>query len=184
MLFSYQAVRASYGGAKAEQERHDVMFRWFARPLSFPVAWAALALGLAPNHITWISLALNAAGLVMLGSGYRSVMGAGVVVLLAALVLDAADGNMARTARHFSPVGEWLEGVGAYFLVAGFHVAGGIGAWLALVRGAAVTSWPATPALAGALVAAGAIAAGAMSPTIVCAAESSTVFPGGPSGWR
>src|SRR5436309_6706822 len=177
MLFSYQAVRASYGGAKAEQERHDVMFRWFARPLSFPVAWAALALGLTPNHVTWISLLLNAAGIAMLASGRRLAMATGVAVLLVALVLDAADGNMARTARRFSPVGEWLEGVGAYFLVAAFHVAGGIGAWLALVRGAPVTSWPATPALAGVLVAAGAIAAGAMTLTIMSAAKFSTVFP-------
>src|SRR5207249_6087485 len=81
------------------------------------------------------------------GIRYRNVTGVQTCAL-PIFVLDAADGNMARTARHFSPVGEWLEGVGAYFLVAGFHVAGGIGAWLALVRGAAVTSWPATPALA------------------------------------
>jgi len=177
MPFSYHAVRASYSGAKAEQERHDIMFRWFARPLSFPVAWLALALGLAPNHVTWVSLVLNAAGLVMLASGGRSWMAFGVVVLLVALVLDAADGNMARTARRFSPVGEWLEGVGAYFLVAGFHVAGGIGAWLALVRGDAVTSWPTSPPLGGALVAAGAIAAGAMTLTIMSAAKFSAVFP-------
>src|SRR5436309_7597927 len=47
---SYRNVLASYGGAKAAQERHDLMFRWFARPLSFPVAWAALALGLTPDR--------------------------------------------------------------------------------------------------------------------------------------
>jgi len=175
--YTYRNVLASYGGAKAAQERHDLMFRWFARPLSFPVAWAALALGLTPNHVTWISLLLNAAGIAMLASGRRLAMATGVAVLLVALVLDAADGNMARTARRFSPVGEWLEGVGAYFLVAAFHVAGGIGAWLALVRGAPVTSWPATPALAGVLVAAGAIAAGAMTLTIMSAAKFSTVFP-------
>jgi phosphatidylglycerophosphate synthase len=175
--YAYRDVLASYGGAKAAQERHDVMFRWFARPLSFPVAWAALALGLTPNNVTWISLILNAAGIVMLASGRRLAMATGVAVLLVALVLDAADGNMARTARRFSPVGEWLEGVGAYFLVAAFHVAGGIGAWLATVRGDAVTSWPASPPLAGALVAAGAIAAGAMTLTIMSAAKFSTVFP-------
>jgi len=176
--YTYREVRSSYGGAKAAQERHDVMFRFFARPLSFPLAWLALRFGLSPNHVTWISLALNAAGLVMLGSGRRAYMASGVTVLLVALVLDAADGNMARTARRFSPVGEWLEGVGAYLLVAGFHVAGGIGAWLALASGAAVTSWPVSPALGGGLVAAGAIAAGTMSLTIMCAAKFSAVFPG------
>jgi len=104
-------------------------------------------------------------------------MATGVVVLLIALVLDAADGNMARTARRFSPVGEWLEGVGAYFLVAAFHVAGGIGAWLALLHRDPVTAWPGRTELGGGLVAAGAIAAGAMSLTIMSAAKFSSVFP-------
>jgi len=175
--YTYRDVLSSYGGAKAAQERHDVMFRWFARPLSFPVAWAALALGLTPNHVTWLSLLLNAAGIVMLASGRRLAMAAGVAVLLVALILDAADGNMARTARRFSPVGEWLEGVGAYFLVAAFHVAGGIGAWLAMVGGDPVTSWPTSAPLSGALVATGAIAAGAMTLTIMSAAKFSSVFP-------
>ncbi len=177
MEYTYRDVLSSYGGAKAAQERHDVMFRWFARPLSFPVAWAALALGLTPNHVTWLSLLLNAAGIVMLASGRRLAMAAGVAVLLVALILDAADGNMARTARRFSPVGEWLEGVGAYFLVAAFHVAGGIGAWLAMVGGDPVTSWPTSAPLSGALVATGAIAAGAMTLTIMSAAKFSSVFP-------
>lgn len=176
MHFSYRAVRASYTGAKAQQERHDVMFRWFARPLSFPVAWLGLALGMTPNQVTWLSLALNFVGLGLLATGIRTWMLTGVVVLLVALVLDAADGNMARTARQFSPVGEWLEGVGSYVLIAGFHVAGGIGAWLALVRGDPVTAWPA-PEWAGVLVAAGAIAAGSLSVAILAAAKFSTVFP-------
>ena len=46
---------------------------------------------------------LNAAGIAMLASGRRLAMATGVAVLLVALVLDAADGNMARTARRFSP---------------------------------------------------------------------------------
>ncbi len=60
MRFSYRDVRASYSGTKAQQERHDVMFRRFARPLSFLVAWLGLALGMTPNQVTWLSLALNA----------------------------------------------------------------------------------------------------------------------------
>jgi phosphatidylglycerophosphate synthase len=177
VIYSYSQVRTSYGGAKAEQERHDLMFRFFARPLSFPIAWAALAIGLTPNHVTWISLVLNAAGLAMLGSGDRTWMAWGVAVLLAALVLDAADGNMARTARRFSPIGEWLEGVGAYLLVVAFHVAGGVGAWRAIVRGSPVTSWPASPLMGGVLVAIGSIAAASMALTIMTAAKFSVVFP-------
>ena len=106
MAYTYRQVRASYGGAKQQQERHDIMFRWFARPLSFPVAWVALQLGLVPNHVTYLSLAGNIAGLALMASGSREWMAGGVVLLLVSLVLDAADGNMARTMQRFSPFGQ------------------------------------------------------------------------------
>jgi phosphatidylglycerophosphate synthase len=169
-------VRASYGGAKAEQERHDIMFRFFARPLSFPVAWLALAVGLTPNHVTYASLILNLVGMGLMAGGQQTSMAWGVVIILFALVLDAADGNMARTAKRFSPVGEWLEGVGSYVLCGGFHIAGGVGAWLAIRRGNPVSAWP--DAANGAwLVLLGAVAATSITLSILVASKFSTVFP-------
>ena len=178
MRFSYRDVRASYSSEKAAQEKHDVMFRWFARPLSFPIAWLALRLGLAPNHVTYLSLAGNCAALVMLASGRRSLMAAGVAVALASLVLDAADGNMARTARRFSLLGEWLEGVGAYVLYAGFHLAGGIGAWLSVVNGESVVAWVGRSNWSGALVVLGAVASMSITLAALIAAKFAFVFPG------
>jgi phosphatidylglycerophosphate synthase len=177
MRYAYSDVRASYTGAKAYQERHDVMFRFFARPLSFPVAWLALRLGMEPNHVTFISLALNALGLAFMASGSRSLMVWGVVIILAALVLDAADGNMARTAKRFSPLGEWLEGIGSYLLCAGFHLCGAVGAWLAFGTNDPVTQWPRDPANAGVLLVFGAVAATSITASILAAAKFSSVFP-------
>ncbi len=175
--YSYQDIRASYGGAKEEQERDDVMFRFFARPLSFSVAWLALNAGLTPNHVTVVSLALNIAGLVLMMTGWAGVMAWGVVLILVALVLDAADGNMARTAKHFSPLGEWLEGVGSYVLCGAFHLAGGVGAWYALLRQAPVTRWPLEPGQGGVLVIFGAVAATAITLSMLLAQKFSVVFP-------
>lgn len=177
MKFSYRDVRASYSAEKAAQERHDVMFRWFARPLSFPVAWLALRLGLVPNHVTWLSLTGNCAALLLLTSGRGTFMALGVGVAMVSLVLDAADGNMARTARQFSPLGEWLEGVGAYVLYAGFHLAGGIGAWLSVVRGAPVVSWPVGSDWSGVLVVLGAVASTSITVAALAAAKFAFVFP-------
>src|SRR6266700_533419 len=167
MTYTYNDVRASYGGAKAEQERHDLMFRWFARPLSFPVAWLALLLGLSPNHVTYLSLLLNLAGLALMARGMRSTMAWGVGIILFALVLDAADGNMARTAKRFSPMGEWLEGIGSYVLCAGFHLAGGVGAWRALSTVEPVTGWPDDVSAGGWLIVFGAAAATAITISIL-----------------
>jgi len=177
MTYTYHDVRASYGGAKAEQERHDLMFRFFARPLSFPIAWLGLRLGLRPNDVTVVSLVINVLGLAMMLTGSRIVMVTGVILVLLALVLDAADGNMARTARQFSPVGEWLEGIGSYLLCGWFHLAGGIGAWRALIKQDPVTGWPTTAAEGGWLIAFGAIAATGVTISILAAAKFSVVFP-------
>jgi len=177
MPYAYSEVRASYSGAKAHQERHDVMFRFFARPLSFPVAWLALRFGMEPNHVTYISLGLNALGLGFMASGSRSLMIWGVVIILVALVLDAADGNMARTAKRFSALGEWLEGIGSYLLCAGFHLCGAIGAWLAAASNDPVTQWPRDPRDAGILLIFGAVAATTITLSILGAAKFSSVFP-------
>jgi|SRR5690242_7486535 len=177
MPYTLHDVRASFSGAKAAQERHDLMFRFFARPLSFPIAWVALQIGFTPNHVTVVSLFLNLAGLGMMASGYRNTVAWGIGLLLVSLVLDAADGNMARTAKHFSPMGEWLEGVGAYILQGAFHVAGGVGAWLALMRGLPISRWPLDPAWGGVLVAGGAVAAGSITLTMLIATKFNTVFP-------
>ena len=176
MRYSYRDVRASYGGAKAQQERHDVMFRFFARPLSFPVAWMALNLGLSPNAVTWLSLVMNLAGLGMMVTGRGDIMAWGVALTLASLVLDAADGNMARTARRFSPVGEWLEGVGSYILAGFFHLAGGAGAWAALYRGTPVSAWPTTADAGGILIVLGGIAAATLTLTILIGTKFTAVF--------
>lgn len=177
MAYSLRDVRASFGGAKAAQERFDLMFRFFARPLSFPVAWLALNAGLTPNAVTVVSLLMNLVGLGMLASGERQMMAGGVVTMLGSLVLDAADGNMARTAKQFSPLGEWLEGVGAYILQGAFHLAGGVGAWLALLHRTPVTRWPADPQFGGALVAMGAVAAASITLTMLIASKFTAVFP-------
>ncbi len=101
----------------------------------------------------------------------------GVAVILFALVLDAADGNMARTAKRFSPFGEWLEGIGSYLLCGGFHLAGGIGAWRALMARAPVTQWPVAAVSGGWLVVFGAVAATTITFSILAAAKFSLTFP-------
>jgi len=173
---TYEQVRKGYSPAKSDQERLDVMFRWFARPISFPVAWAFLRLGLTPNAVTMMSLFGNVVGLGLICSGQRVLMIGGVAALLVALVLDAADGNMARAAQIFSPLGEWLEGVGAYVLYGCFHLVGGIGAYRSLGTADPVFAVGSIPP--SALIALGAIASISITLTVMVAAKVSVVFPG------
>lgn len=174
MRMTYRQVRASYTPTKAAQERLDIMFRWFARPASFPVAWTLIRLGLSPNAVTLLSLGINLAGLALLGSGGQGLMLLGLALLLLGLVLDAADGNMARAMEVFSPLGEWLEGVGAYVLYASFHFLGGIGAYRSLTRPHAVVSLGTSPS---GVVICGGVASISITLAVMLAAKFSIAFP-------
>jgi phosphatidylglycerophosphate synthase len=83
--------------------------RLFHRRFSRHVSRAAVALGLAPNTITIASLAagLIAAWLFWRATPLEAV--AALVVYAVAVVLDHADGEVARLTLTESAVGEWLD---------------------------------------------------------------------------
>ena len=91
----------------------DGFFSTFAvRPLSRRLTAVGLAHGWTPNGVTVVSLVLGlvAAGLVATGAWWAWVVAA--VLLLAALVVDCVDGEIARFTRRFSPLGAFLDAVG------------------------------------------------------------------------
>lgn len=103
------------------------------RPLSRRLTRRAVARGLRPNPITAGSLALGflAAGAYAGGGlGWRLL---GSALLLASLVVDCVDGEVARYTRTFSPLGGWLD-VGSdrlkeYAVYAGLAVGARPDAW-------------------------------------------------------
>jgi phosphatidylglycerophosphate synthase len=119
---------------------------------------------------------VNAVALYMLASGHASTMIAGIGVALVALVIDCADGMVARLTRQTSRIGEWLDGLGAYALYAWFHLCGGIGAARAL-SGERIVTFSAEETLGVWLVAAGAVAGSAMLVSVVAAGKFSALFP-------
>lgn len=98
--------------------------------------WAARR-GLSPNTITFINLGVAVLAALWFSSGTRAGLVAGAVFLYAAFVLDCVDGQLARYARKFSPLGAWLDATGdrakEYIAYAGLAVGstmGGFGdAW-------------------------------------------------------
>jgi phosphatidylglycerophosphate synthase len=112
-------VRVSNAGAAAEAEAH--LWRELGSPvdtrldvavhrrLSRRVTCAAVALGIAPN---WITVASGAFGLGAAATATRadiSALAGGLVLYLAAVVLDHSDGEVARLTLRESAVGEWLD---------------------------------------------------------------------------
>src|SRR5262249_18386894 len=84
------------------------------RRLSRPLTRLLLRTPLAPSHITLLSVAIGLLGALglMTGSYWRRVGGA--LLLVASLVLDCVDGEIARVRLAQSPAGARLDMIGDY----------------------------------------------------------------------
>jgi phosphatidylglycerophosphate synthase len=98
------------------------------RPLSYPLTWLALACGLSPNAVTWISVFFVLAGgvLLALAGGVSQWIGLGGLFIFS--ILDAVDGNMARTLKKPNPWGSWTDAAGGYIAYTATLLALGIAA--------------------------------------------------------
>jgi hypothetical protein len=79
------------------------------RRLSKWVTRAAVAAGVAPNAVTVASGAVGLAAAAAFAAGGTPAAVAGLVLYLVAVVLDHADGEVARLTLTESAVGEWLD---------------------------------------------------------------------------
>lgn len=111
----------------------DGFFSTYAvRPLSRRTTGVGLRFGWSPNAVTVSSLALGAVATGLAAVDNRWCWAVAAVLLLAALVVDCVDGEIARFTRRFSALGAWLDAVGdrikEYSLIAAV-------AWVAARRG-------------------------------------------------
>jgi phosphatidylglycerophosphate synthase len=79
------------------------------RRLSRVVSAAAVRIGIAPNLITLASLAVGLGGAVSVARGTVGGATLGLGLYLAAVVLDHADGEVARLTGAESRLGHWLD---------------------------------------------------------------------------
>jgi phosphatidylglycerophosphate synthase len=92
-------------GSAIDSRLDTALHRRFSKPLTR----AALALGIAPNPIT---IASGVAGLVAAAAfarGEAATVGVGLLIYFVAVVLDHADGEVARLTLTESVLGEWLD---------------------------------------------------------------------------
>jgi phosphatidylglycerophosphate synthase len=79
------------------------------RRLSGPVSLIAVRLGVTPNAVSLLSLAAGLAAALLLARGTVSAALAGFALYVVAVVLDHADGEVARLTFAESRIGEWLD---------------------------------------------------------------------------
>ena len=145
--YSFREILSSYTAKK--KSRSSYWARYFSRPLSFPVTYILINLGLSANTVSILSMieAIVACGLIMAGGTYIY-WGVGLFVFWH--VLDCVDGNIARVKHQSSYAGAFLDAASGYiapafiFLAVGtaayYTTETGFGHWLIIMGGVASAS--------------------------------------------
>jgi phosphatidylglycerophosphate synthase len=123
-----------------EKKKEDGLWtRFVLRPISFPVAWTALRMGLSPMTVSFFSALLSVAGGILFSWPDYLLASIGVVLFNVFSVLDCVDGNMARTSGKAGPWGGWADAVMGFitytsvFFASGMYVFWKTGCWQVLL---------------------------------------------------
>ena len=108
-MYSLKEIIASLPPEKVKQD--SLWTRFVLRPVSFPVAWAALALGLSPASVSYFSALVSIAGGILFAWPLPLCSGLGCILFNVFSVLDCVDGNMARVSGKANAWGGWADAV-------------------------------------------------------------------------
>lgn len=124
--YSARFFKESLPAWKAKSDPHVV--RYVHRPLSFYASSLFCKMGLGANNVSSISmvLAVITSSCFLLNSRIAYIAGALLVNLW--LVLDCADGNIARSVKH-EPFGEFHDAISGYYVFATLFLFMGVAAF-------------------------------------------------------
>ena len=123
-MYSLKEIIASLPPEKIKQD--GLWTRFVLRPLSFPVSWAALRMGLSPAFVSYFSALVSIAGGILFAWPDFTLAGIGIILLNFFSVLDCVDGNMARVSGKAGPWGGWADAVMGFVAYTSVFFASGI----------------------------------------------------------
>jgi len=123
-MYSLREIIASLPPEKVKQD--GLWTRFVLRPLSFPVSWAALRVGLSPAAVSYFSAVVSVAGGVLFSWPDYALAGVGAALFNVFSVLDCVDGNMARVSGKAGPWGGWADAVMGFIAYTSVFFASGL----------------------------------------------------------
>jgi hypothetical protein len=97
---------------KMANRANDGFFSVFVlRKFSKLFTWAAVRLKMTPNQVTLISFAVGLLSAYAFSRGTFWTIFAGAILLQLSIIIDCADGELARYTRKFSGLGAWLDAI-------------------------------------------------------------------------
>jgi hypothetical protein len=118
----------SYPEHKRQSDRYKSFVYYFLRPVSFPVTYVLLKLGISANATTSFSIIMETIGCILIAfGGYPARIGGTLLIMLWA-ILDCVDGNIARFRKTGTLSGIFIDDFGAIVLYALLYLSVGISA--------------------------------------------------------
>lgn len=108
-----------------KRRKDPVLSRIFYRPVSFYVAAFCANRGIMANTVSYFSMFLGLAACALMAAGNTAANVTAAVLVNIWLVLDCADGNLARSVRA-QPFGDFADGMGSAVYSAFLYFATGI----------------------------------------------------------
>lgn len=99
-----------------KRKKDPVLSRIFYRPVSFYISSIATKLGISANTISYFSAIIAVFSCILFLFNRFEMKMIGAILINIWLILDCADGNIARSVRK-QPFGEFADGISSYILV-------------------------------------------------------------------
>jgi len=109
-------IKADYSKEKRQAEKMEPWVYLVTRPLSFPAAWICMKMGMSATAVTYLSLLFITGGGVLVTLASPAMQITGTIFFTVWLILDCADGNIARYLKTFSSYGEFVDALGGYLI--------------------------------------------------------------------
>jgi len=129
-IFGEQAqlsIFAEYRKSLKLVEVEEILDLYLYRPLAFVLVKAIYRTNITPNQITVFSLFVGVLAGVAFGLGYRAAVIAGALLYALCIVLDCADGQLARLKKNGTRLGRILDGLIDYIVTLALYLGLGFG---------------------------------------------------------
>lgn len=119
----YQEYKKSLKRVEVE----ELVDRFFYRPVAFLVVKLVYNTRITPDHLTLTAMIMGLTGAVFYAFGTPATSNIGALFLIAFVVFDCSDGQLARLKNNGTPLGRLLDGIADYIVVTSAYVAIAIG---------------------------------------------------------
>lgn len=114
--YSIKYIREQHPDIKKSFDKSYLWLNFVIRPLSFPITKLFIDLKITPNQTTVASILSGLLGSFLIATGDYSLAVVGAIFVNLFTLLDAIDGNIARTLKIQSLQGQFLDGMAAYIV--------------------------------------------------------------------